>query len=140
MSGTKVRCKFPTSRKDSRSFPPPDAIPVVVEPGQPKGPSRAARTLALAHHIESLIEAGELRDYAAAARALGLTRARMTQVMNLLLLAPEVQERVLSGLLPIPAGQLRTSASEPEWTRQMATGPSPKVRRAPTEPSWQGDR
>ena len=48
-------------------------------------------TFTLALHVEWLIEDGELEDYADAARALGLTRARLTQVMNLLLLAPKIQ-------------------------------------------------
>jgi hypothetical protein len=55
-----------------------------------------ARTLALAHTIDEMIRTGELRDLADAARAVGVTRARMTQIMNLLLLAPEIQEALLS--------------------------------------------
>ena len=53
--------------------------------------------LALAHYIERQIDDGAIPDYAAAALALGVTRARLTQVMNLLLLPPEVQEHVLVG-------------------------------------------
>ena len=55
--------------------------------------------LALAHHVDRLVEAGDLPDYAAAARALGVTRARLSQLQALLLLAPEIQERVLVGEL-----------------------------------------
>ena len=53
--------------------------------------------LALAHYIERQVEDNAIPDYAAAARALGLTRARITQITGLLLLAPEIQERVLDG-------------------------------------------
>ncbi len=49
---------------------------------------RVARTLALAHRIDGMIRAGELRDLADAARAIGVTRSRVTQIMNLLLLVP----------------------------------------------------
>jgi hypothetical protein len=64
---------------------------------------RVARTLALAYKIDGLIRAGQLRDFADAAVALGVTRARMTQIMNLLLLAPAIQEAILG--LPLIRGQ-----------------------------------
>ena len=53
--------------------------------------------LALAYHVEALIESGTLKDYAAAARRLGITRARMCQVANLRWLPCGVQERILAG-------------------------------------------
>ena len=65
---------------------------------------RVARQLALAHKIEAMIREGELRDLADAARAMGLTRARVTQVMNLLLLAPAIQEAILR-LPPVTSGR-----------------------------------
>ncbi len=60
-----------------------------------KRPARIALQLALAYRIQWAIEAGEIRDQAEAARLLGLTRARLTQVLDLTLLAPEIQERLL---------------------------------------------
>ena len=42
--------------------------------------------LALAHYVERLIEAGELSGYAEAAQVFGVTRAPLTQVVNLPLL------------------------------------------------------
>ena len=65
---------------------------------------RVARTLALAHRIDGMIRAGELRNLADAARAIGVTRARMTQIVNLLLLAPEIQEAILD-LPPVTYGR-----------------------------------
>ena len=94
--------------------PDPEAAP------QPRPVSRAARMFALAHHVERLVEAGELAGYAEAARALGLTRARLTQVMNLLLLAPEIQERVLAGELRGTERSLRRAALESDWDSQLA--------------------
>ena len=58
---------------------------------------RRARQLALAYAIERAIEAGEFRSYGEVARALGVTQPRVSQVVGLLLLPSEVQERVLLG-------------------------------------------
>lgn len=43
-------------------------------------PARIARQLALAHALQRRVEAGEFADYADMARALGFTRARITQI------------------------------------------------------------
>ena len=80
--------------------------------------------LALAHHVERLVEAGELAGYAEAARALGLTRARLTQVMNLLLLAPEIQEAILLGDMRATERSLRRVVREPVWAQQGNLMPS----------------
>ena len=86
---------------------------------------RVARMLALAHWIDEMIRAGELRDLADAARAIGVTRARVTQIMNLLLLAPAIQEQILN-LPPVTNGRdsvseraLRRIVAEPDWKRQI---------------------
>jgi len=60
-------------------------------------PCRAARMLALAHLIDRKVEAGEIKSYAEVARALGVSRARMTQIVNLLNLPADVQEDILLG-------------------------------------------
>ena len=68
----------------------------VPPPSQPKlTPIRVARFLALAHSVEQLIAAGTYRDHSDAARALGVTKARLTQLTNLTLLAPQIQEQIL---------------------------------------------
>ena len=82
--------------------------------------SRAARMLALAHHIEQLIDAGELADYAEAARRLGITRARLSQVMALTLLAPRIQEDVLEGRLDSSPRALRSVGVDSNWGAQHA--------------------
>jgi len=56
---------------------------------------RIARLLALAHHIQELVDTGQVRDLAEVARRGHISRARMTQIMNLLLLAPDIQEKIL---------------------------------------------
>lgn len=87
---------------------------------------RVARQLALAHEIERRIHAGELIDLAHAARVFGLTRARVTQLVSLTLLAPTIQEAILTlppvtkGRDPITERALRSIVAQPEWCRQNA--------------------
>src|SRR5450756_479212 len=59
---------------------------------------RVARLLALAHRLERLVRTGVVKDYAEAARLGHVTRARISQIMSLLYLAPDIQETIL--LLP----------------------------------------
>jgi excisionase family DNA binding protein len=68
--------------------PPPKPEPV-------QRPAKVARMLALAHHLQGAIDRGMVADRATVARRLGLTRARVTQLLDLLMLAPDLQARVL---------------------------------------------
>ena len=79
--------------------------------------------LALAHRIERLVDARELSGYAEAARTLGLTRARLTQVMNLLLLAPEIQHAILTGRTDMTERGLRRVVRIVDWKHQQAIVP-----------------
>jgi len=69
---------------------PPQPTPEPV-----RRPARVAVMLALAHKIQDAIDRGVARDRAEVARRLGLTRARLTQLMDLTLLAPDIQEKIL---------------------------------------------
>jgi len=69
--------------------------------------SRIARLLALAYYVERQVEAEVIKDYAEAARLLGMSRGRMAQVVNLLGLPPEVQDKILTGKLTVSERQLR---------------------------------
>ncbi len=71
--------------------PPPAADQPLAE----DRPHPLARRMALAIECKRLIESGVVADAAAMARIAGVTRARMTQILNLNLLAPDVQERLL---------------------------------------------
>jgi len=86
-----------------------------LKPGQV---CRAARLLAMVHYVERLIESGELRDYSAAARILGVTRGRLTQVMNLLGLSPGIQEEILTGKIAVSESRLRGVVREVVWGEQ----------------------
>jgi len=86
--------------------------------------SQIARALAFAHKIEGMIRAGEVKDWADAARLAGVTRARMTQFANLLLLAPSIQVQLLdipafSGTSHLTERRLRKLTSFPCWARQL---------------------
>jgi hypothetical protein len=82
--------------------------------------SRIARLMALAIRFEGLVNDGTLRDYADLARRGHVTRARMTQIMKLLHLAPDIQERIL--FLPPIEGlnerNLRSIVSTVDWDEQ----------------------
>jgi hypothetical protein len=114
---TTITCTFtPTPRPaPGRKVKPPP------KPRRPRTyPARVARMLALAHHVERQIEEGAIPDYASAAAALGITRARLSQVMSLLLLAPSIQARIALGEIAASERDLRRVSAEPEWARQVA--------------------
>ena len=81
---------------------------------------RIARLMALAIRFEGLLREKKIRDYADLARRGHVTRARMTQIMRLLHLAPDIQERLL--FLPPIEGlnerNLRHVVSIVEWDEQ----------------------
>lgn len=85
---------------------------------------RVARLLALAWHYRRLLDAGVVRDQAEIARLSGVTKARITQILNLLWLAPDVQEEILflaegdGGRDALTEKTLRPIAGEVLWERQ----------------------
>ena len=60
------------------------------------GPPPIVWQLAFAHRVEKEISQGFFPNRAAAAKHYGITRARLTQIMNLLWLSPWTQEMKLS--------------------------------------------
>jgi hypothetical protein len=80
--------------------------------------------MALAIRMQNLIRAGGIADYSALAQLGHVSRARITQIMNLLLLAPDIQEHIL--LLPSTRGRsdplrlahLQPIAQVPDWSQQ----------------------
>jgi hypothetical protein len=69
-------------------------------PEPPPKPTVLARTLALAHRLQRMLDAGRARNRADLAAKLGFSRARVTQIMNLLWLAPDIQEEILFSVSP----------------------------------------
>ncbi len=92
---------------------------------------RVTRLLALAHRFDAMIRSGELRNWGEAARLAGVTRARMTQITRLLLLAPKIQEDILNlsnvtrGQDPITERALRVVVAHVDWQNQEALLGSP---------------
>jgi hypothetical protein len=80
---------------------------------------RVTRLMALAVKWQGMVDAGELRDYADIARLGYVSRARVTQIMNLSNLAPDLQEQLLfpSGSLP-PERRLRGMVAQVDWDAQ----------------------
>lgn len=87
---------------------------------------RIARLMALAIKFQGLIERGEVKDYADLARLGHVTRARVTQIMNLLNLAPDIQEAILflplveGGRDSLKEGRIRPITSQTLWGEQRA--------------------
>jgi hypothetical protein len=91
-------------------------------------PPRVAVTLAMAHKIRQGILAGEIQDQSDAARRLGLTRARLSQILDLTNLAPDVQEgilflEVINGREPLRERSLRGALRTASWDEQRRCGP-----------------
>lgn len=107
------------SRREMREGDAPAAPPRI--PGRIP---RIARFMALAIRFHQLIRAGEVADYAELGRLAHVTRARITQIMNLLMLAPDIQEAILflprveRGRDPIHIRQLQPIAIVPDWRKQ----------------------
>ena len=97
---------------EATPWPPPGRIP------------HASRLMALAIRFEQLLRDGVVRDQAELARLGHVTRARLTQIMNLLNLAPEIQETLLL-LPPVESGRevvterhLRPITAVSDWRKQ----------------------
>ena len=72
-------------------------VPAVPAIPAPPPPTRIARQLALAFWIERAIDDGRLRSYSHAAKILGVSRARVSQIVDLTLLEAATQEKILAG-------------------------------------------
>jgi hypothetical protein len=119
-TGAQVEILLPLARRGradgdgGRSRGKPPTVPTIP---------RITRLMALAIKFQDMVDQGEVADYAAIARLGYVTRARLTQIMNLLLLAPEIQEAILFQT-EAPQGRSagerawRTLTAEPNWKRQ----------------------
>jgi len=86
-------------------------------------PARVARQLALAHSLQARIDSGEFQNQAELARALGFSRERIAKMLDLLLLAPDVQEELLfleraGSEEPLLERDLRPVVAEQLWDLQ----------------------
>jgi hypothetical protein len=80
--------------------------------------------MALAIRFEQLLREGQLTSYAELARLGHVTRARVTQIMSLFWLAPDIQEAILflprteRGRDPVILCDLQPIAAKLEWGEQ----------------------
>ncbi|MBU1698530.1 MAG: hypothetical protein KJ970_11055 [Candidatus Eisenbacteria bacterium] len=94
--------------------------PPSVKPGRVP---RISRLMALAIRYDDLIRQGIVKDYADLARLGGVSRARISQIMDLLNLASELQEAILflprttKGCDSIRERNVRPIAAIPLWSR-----------------------
>lgn len=96
---------------------PDDAEPVGRIP-------RVAKLMALAIRFDDLLRKSKVRDMSELARLAHVTQPRMTQIMNLLHLAPDIQEEILN-LPPVTHGgdsiterHTRRISSSLDWETQ----------------------
>ncbi|HEY7152496.1 MAG TPA: hypothetical protein VH575_00920 [Gemmataceae bacterium] len=70
--------------------------PAADQPSMPPGRvPRVARLMALALRLDALVRTGQVASYSALAALGQVTRARISQIVSLLHLAPDIQEALL---------------------------------------------
>ena len=85
---------------------------------------RVARLMALALRLDELVRTGQVANYSALASLGHVTRARICQLMNLLQLAPDIQEALLflpptvRGRDAILLADLQPIAAAFDWRKQ----------------------
>jgi len=85
---------------------------------------RVARLMALALRLDELVRSGQVASYSALASLGHVTRARICQILNLIHLAPDIQEALL--FLPLTArgrdriilADLMPIAAALDWRKQ----------------------
>ena len=105
-------------RKTALPGPAPEpSAPVARTP-------RVSRLMALAIRFDQLLRDGKVADQSELARLAHVTQPRMTQIMNLLHLAPDIQEEILhlppvtEGCDPITERDLRPVVRLIDWQKQ----------------------
>jgi hypothetical protein len=121
-SGLEVRVSLrPTVRVINRSAKETSAVAPVRKSGRFP---RVAQVLALALQFQEMIDTGEARGYADLARLGCVTRERISQIMILTWLAPDIQQAILmlpptpGGRFPICEDMLHPIARLPLWEEQ----------------------
>jgi hypothetical protein len=98
--------------------------PVKIKQFEPGQIPRVSRLMALAIRFERMLQDLDARDQSSLAQMVNVTQPRMTQILNLLHLAPDIQEavlflpRTLRGNDPIHEKMLRPLTAEVNWHRQ----------------------
>ena len=112
---TKVRYRFHTKRAGTGA---PKRLAAGAAQAAPEAVPRIARLLALAHKFQGMLDSGEVASMAELARLGRVSRARITQIMDLMMLAPDIQEEVLFGDEPTQLRHLIVLCRHPIWNEQ----------------------
>lgn len=113
----KVKRKLSGAKAQQRAERPECKPPVAVVP-------RISKLMALAIHFERLLQAGEVSDVKELSRLCHVTQPRISQILALNMLAPEIQEELLflpevtAGRPVVQERMLRPVAAEADWGRQ----------------------
>jgi len=128
--GVTMTASFSGSKTGKRSGPRRAAPTKTDATSPPSGPvgriPRVARLMALAIKLDGLIRTGEVTNQRHLAAIAHVTPARVSQIMNLLHLAPALQEELLflppatRGKDVITERQLRTIISRISWREQLS--------------------
>ena len=124
-SALTITCPLAPLRRGRGLRLPGSAGPVAPRPAcNPGRVPRVSRLMALALRLQELVRSGVVADYAALARLGHVSRARISQIMNLLSLAPDIQETLLflppvqRGRAPLQLSQLQPLAAILDWQQQ----------------------
>lgn len=85
---------------------------------------RVSKLMALAIHFDRLLRSGEIADVNELAQLCHVTQPRISQILALTMLAPEIQEELLFLACPSKGGRrlfekmMRPIAAELDWGRQ----------------------
>ncbi len=83
---------------------------------------RLRKSLLLAYQVEQIISEGRAKDFTQASRWLNITKARLSQIMGLLNLAPSIQEAILLNysdkLRKITVQDILPITAESDWAQQ----------------------
>ncbi|TWU39396.1 hypothetical protein [Novipirellula artificiosorum] len=119
---THIQAKFQTTTA-ARGRHRVTSVTATKPPPTPRVP-HVTKLMALAIRLDHLLATGQFKDQAEIARTAGITRARVTQILNLNNLAPDIQERII-GYAPSKSGQdslkerqLRNIANQSNWNVQ----------------------
>jgi hypothetical protein len=88
---------------------------------------RIVQVVALAIHFQDMLDRGEVRNHADLARLGCISRERISQIMMLAWLAPDIQQEVLS-LPKTPGGRFRVSETSLRSIAQIYTWDDQRTR------------
>ena len=117
-----IQAKFETHRaaRGQQRIGPPQAA---KRPPVPKV-LHITKLMALAIRLDHLIAIGKIKGQAQIARAGGITRARVSQILNLTNLAPDIQQAILElpptldSVRALQESEVRSIATQPNWSNQ----------------------